>query len=365
MPFPVVYRVQPLHPRDLSGVRFHGERTGGDLSHITPPEHYDTEGRDAPMVFLFDEAGRPIDDPDRDWVGKIRDEVKEAAAFNTAQQVGELERAGKGARARRRAKEGDKPPYRSQGPGPLREVLVSVNAEWFDKAGGQPGQWDQAKVKAWSAEALRFVQAEWGPALRYARIDFDEDGPHLHAVAAPWVKMKTPNGAEQKVMVPRKFRASEDLEKAQDRAGAAFAHLGLVRGERRAEARRQAVAEGKQPEPKRQHVPPRRWRQQMATKAAALEAREKAVEAREAFVETEATKVLSAAQMVNRAQLTMGERVAVSIAEQGAKEAAIRAAKDRVAAEAKAKAKADAIKRAAIVSQRAKGKGWKGQGVDR
>ncbi len=365
MPFPVVYRVQPLHPRDLSGVRFHGERTGGDLSHITPPEHYDTEGRDAPMVFLFDEAGRPIDDPDRDWVGKIRDEVKEAAAFNTAQQVGELERAGKGARARRRAKEGDKPPYRSQGPGPLREVLVSVNAEWFDKAGGQPGQWDQAKVKAWSVEALRFVQDEWGPALRYARIDFDEDGPHLHAVAAPWVKMKTPNGAEQKVMVPRKFRASEDLEKAQDRAGAAFAHLGLVRGERRAEARRQAVAEGKQPEPKRQHVPPRRWRQQMATKAAALEARERALEGREKAVEGDAHKVLQAARAVDVSRLRVGERVAFDVAQQEAKEAAIRVAAIEAGERKKAEAKAEAIRRNAIAAQRAKGRGWKGQGVDR
>lgn len=365
MPFPVVYRLQPLHPRDLSGVRFHGERRGGDLRHITPPEHYDAEGRDAPMVFLFDETGQPIDDPDRDWVGKIRQEVKEAAAFNTAQQVAELEKAGKGARARRRAKEGDKPPFRAQGPGPLREVLLSVNAEWFDKADGPPGRWDQAKVKAWSVQAMRFVQEEWGPALRYARIDFDEDGPHLHAVAAPWVKVRTPNGAEQKVMVPRKFKASSDLERAQDRAGAAFAHLGIVRGERRAEEARKAKAEGREPEPKRAHVSPRRWRQQMEAKAAELASRERAVEGRERAVVEDAQKVAKAARAVDVAQLRVGERMAFDVAQQEAKEAAIRAAAIEAGERKKAEAKAEAIRRQAIIAQRAKGKGRRWQGADR
>ena len=335
------------------------------MSHITPPEDYVSEYRAPPQTFLFDEAGRPIDDPDRDWVRKIRDEVKEAAAYNTAQQVGELERAGKGARARRRAKEGDKPPYRSQGPGPLREILVSVNAEWFDDPNAPPGVWDRKKVIAWSNQALAFVQEEWGPALRYARIDFDEDGPHLHAVAAPWVKTKTPNGAEQKVMVPRLYGASQDLEKGQDRAGEAFAHLGIVRGERHAEARRQAKAEGREPEPKRGHVSPRRWRQQMAAKAAELAKREEAVEGREKAVEGDAHKVLQAARAVDVSRLRVGERVAFDVAQQEAKEAAIRVAAIEAGERKKAEAKAEAIRRNAIAAQRAKGKGWKGQGVDR
>lgn len=357
MAHPVVYRVQALHPRDLSGVRFHGERRGGDLSHITPPEDYEAEGRGAPVVLLYDEGGK-FKKGDRDWVKGIRDEIKQAAAFNTAQQVEELKRAGKGARARRRAKEGDKPPYRAQGPGPLREILVSVNAEWFDKEGGPPGQWDGRKVEAWAQTALKFVQKEWGPALRYVRIDFDEDGPHLHAVAAPWVKTQTPNGAEQKVMVPRKFRASADLEKAQDRAGEAFAHLGIVRGERRAEARRQAKAEGREPEPKRGHVTPRRWRQQMAEKEARLE--RQAEELREA-----AAKVAVSATAIRSVSLTAEERAKVDGAYATVKEAAILANRVKAGDRAKEEARRIAIAKNARAAQARKGKGGQGQGWDR
>lgn len=359
MAHPVVYRVQALHPRDLSGVRFHGERRGGDLSHITPPEDYVSEYRAAPQTFLFDEEGKPIANAnDRDWVGKIRQEVKEAAAFNTSQQVEELKKAGKGARARRRAKEGDKPPYRAQGPGPLREILVSVNAEWFDDPNAPPGVWDRKKVIAWSNQALAFVQEEWGPALRYARIDFDEDGPHLHAVAAPWVKTKTPNGAEQKVMVPRLYGASQDLEKAQDRAGEAFAHLGIVRGERRAEARRQAKAEGREPEPKRGHVPPRRWRQQMAEKEARLE--KQAEELLEA-----AAKVSVSAALVSSARLTAEERAKVDGARATLKEAAILANRVKAGDRARDEARRIAIAKNARAAQARKGKGGQGQGWDR
>jgi hypothetical protein len=358
MAHPVVYRVQALHPRDLSGVRFHGERRGGDLSHITPPEDYEVEGRGAPVVFLCDEEGKRIKGTDRDWVKGIRDEIKQAAAFNTAQQVEELKRAGKGARARRRAKEGDKPPYRAQGPGPLREILVSVNAEWFDKEGGPPGQWDGTKVIQWSNAAIAFVRKEWGPALRYVRIDFDEDGPHLHAVAAPWVKAKTPNGAEQKVMVPRLYGASQDLEKGQDRAGEAFAHLGIVRGERHAEARRQAKAEGREPEPKRGHVPPRRWRQQMAEKEARLE--KQAEELREA-----AAKVAVSATVVRSARLTAEERARVDGAHDTVKAAAILANRVKAGDRARDEARRIAIAKNARAAQARKGNGGQGQGWDR
>lgn len=329
------------------------------MSHITPPEDYVSEYRAAPQTFLFDEEGKPIANAnDRDWVGKIRQEVKEAAAFNTAQQVEELKKAGKGARARRRAKEGDKPPYRAQGPGPLREILVSVNAEWFDDPNAPPGVWDRKKVIAWSNQALAFVQEEWGPALRYARIDFDEDGPHLHAVAAPWVKTKTPNGAEQKVMVPRLYGASQDLEKAQDRAGEAFAHLGIVRGERRAEARRQAKAEGREPEPKRGHVPPRRWRQQMAEKEARLE--KQAEELLEA-----AAKVSVSAALVSSARLTAEERAKVDGARATLKEAAILANRVKAGDRARDEARRIAIAKNARAAQARKGKGGQGQGWDR
>ena len=145
---------------------------------------------------------------------------------------------------------------------------------------------------------------------------------------------------------------------SQDRAGEAFAHLGIVRGERRAEARRQAKAEGREPEPKRGHVPPRRWRQQMAEKEARLE--KQAEELLEA-----ATKVSLSAAVVRSASLTAEERAKVDGARATLKEAAILANRVKAGDRARDEARRIAIAKNARAAQARKGKGGQGQGWDR
>jgi len=51
-----------------------------------------------------------------------------------------------------------------------------------------------------------------------------------------------------------------DYEEAQDSVGRHFAQIGLVRGEWRKQAIRDALNNGKEPPAKRRHVRPAQWR---------------------------------------------------------------------------------------------------------
>lgn len=278
MAFQVVYRITGLAPRNLSAVRFHGERKGGDLSHVTPPEQYKEMGRSSPMVMCFDGRGRFHNDESFDWVNGIQNEVKAAARANTEAQVKSLYARGKAKEARRRAKQGDKQPYREQkSGGPLREILLSANAAHFQKENGKPGEWDKKKVREFIQHGTKFLQNEWGNSLRYLRVDLDEEGPHFHAIAAPWEATKTRTGVEQQRLQPTS-RSNYDTEKAQDRVGEAMSAAGLRRGERASQARRDARERGQASEPKRNHIAPAEWRRQQE---AELSEREKTLSMRE------------------------------------------------------------------------------------
>lgn len=298
MKHPVVYRVAGLAPRNLSAVRFHGERTGGDLSHVVPPELYDDLGRFEAMTICYDKNGNRRNDDDFDWVKGIHNEIAEAADGNTAAQVQSYEDKGNRKEARRRKKQGRKKPYREQkSGGPLREVLLSVNAAHFQKEGAKAGEWDTKKVVEFLKYGTEFLEAEHGNSLRYLRVDLDEDGPHFHAVIVPWEDTKTVGGVKQKRLEPAK-KGNYDTEKAQDRVGAYMSQAGLVRGERAAQARREAKARGKAPDARRVHVRPSEWRK---AKAWELNEREADLSKREAAAE----QVLSMANYINEAAIAV------------------------------------------------------------
>lgn len=307
MRYPVVYRVVGLAPRNLSAVRFHGERTGGDLFHVVPPELYEELGRFEAMIVCYDENGNRRNDDDFDWVQGIHNEISEAADGNTAAQVQRHTEKGNNKEARRRHTQGPKKPYREQkSGGPLREVLLSANTAHFQKEGGKAGEWDLSKVKDFMEVGTQFLEAEHGNSLRYLRLDLDEAGPHFHAVIAPWEETQTVGGVKQKRLEPSK-RTNYNTEAAQDRAGIYMSQVGLVRGKRAAQSRREAKARGDIPEPKRQHVKAVDWRK---AKAGDLLQKEVELEKREA----EANKVLALAVDINEASVSVSQAKAVQSA---------------------------------------------------
>ncbi len=89
----------------------------------------------------------------------------------------------------------------------------------------------------------------------------------------------------QRMLQPSIHPLIRDYEAAQDSVGEWFSEIGLVRGERRKQAIREALQDGRTPPANRRHVRPANWRAQeelrLAKAAAAVETRKRAVAERE------------------------------------------------------------------------------------
>ena len=143
----------------------------------------------------------------------------------------------------------------------------------------------------------------------HARADLDEAAYHIHAVILPRQRVEMKRGgkviSERWMLQPSKFPVIEDYEVAQDSVGEWFREAGLVRGERRKAAAREAFARGETPPPKRRHIRTQAWRleqqRKLAQKAKALEDKEREVQRREAEAET----VLAVAEAVAAGDLDL------------------------------------------------------------
>ncbi|WP_237754663.1 plasmid recombination protein, partial [Leisingera sp. ANG1] len=170
--------------------------------------------------------------------------------------------------ARKLEAEGPADPWRSCSRGPLREGIFTVNKDWFGGAGLL--EWDPERVSAFRKTAMSFLRENFpNGQLRYASAHVDEEAYHIHFVVAVWTEKPSANRGHQILLQASENPLIKSYEHAQDLAGEAFETIGITRGERRAEARRQARAEGKPLPEKRQHVPPSKWRAEERQKAQA------------------------------------------------------------------------------------------------
>ncbi|MFC5738822.1 plasmid recombination protein [Sinirhodobacter huangdaonensis] len=236
---PIVLRFQGLVPRNLWRFVMHDKRRGGDLSHVDPDLTRQNE------VLLGDE----------DWVPRLRAEIAEAQRSNLEEHLAAL-------RSKSRQKEADQveerglvDPWRACDHGPLREGILTVNKLWF--GGTAQGRWDPEKVDQFRARAMDFLQEHFPDGqLRYASGHVDEEAYHIHFVVAVWTEKQSANRGRQFLLQPSLNPLIARYESAQDIAGAAFADLGLARGEKRAEAIRKAKAAGEAVPKRRRHIPP-------------------------------------------------------------------------------------------------------------
>lgn len=258
----VVLRFEGMFPEQLDGVEAHRKRVRGDLGHIVRERSW----LNKPLI------------GDDDWALKARDEIQSMRIENFAHELEELKRRKRKKEIARRLAEGPKDPWRATRHGPLREVILTANSEWFKERviGVEPFDSD-IQEGMFEQVAVEWLKQNFGEDVIHARADRDELAYHIHAVIMPRVE-KMVNGAPRRMLEPSKHPLIEDYEKAQDSVGVWFSDIGLVRGERRAAAIRAARASGRTPPPKRRHSRPHEWRRdeeaRLALKDQALTARQ-------------------------------------------------------------------------------------------
>ncbi|TCP58396.1 hypothetical protein EV663_1297 [Rhodovulum bhavnagarense] len=268
--FPVVLRFEGLHPEDLGGYEAHRLRKGGDLGHVD-------RTRSQLNRRLIGEA---------DWAEQALAEIAEMRAENFAEELEALERRKRRKDLRRRLAEGPKDPWRASRHGPLREVILTANREWFEGDLSEfLGESDRnPREVAFEERAVAWLKQHFDDDVIHARADLDEQAYHIHAVIMPRATVEI-KGATRRMLQPSIHPMIKDYEAAQDSVGAWFAEIGLTRGERRAQAIRNALASGQEPPKQPRHVRPAEWRRQeelrLARKAAEVEERRRKVAARE------------------------------------------------------------------------------------
>ncbi|AML51698.1 hypothetical protein [Falsihalocynthiibacter arcticus] len=280
---PAVLRFAPFKPKQLSRFKMHDRRSGGDLSHID----------------LTKKTLNKIEHGCMNWIPKLKRRIARMAKRNCKNEVRALKAKGRISEAKRRQAEGAKSPWHANTDAPLREGILTVNKSWFGGIGVD--KWDPLKVETFRAYAMDFLHLSFpGSQLQYSASHSDEEAFHIHFVIAAWDRKTTGNRGDQIQLRAAANPILQSYELAQDLVGAHFEKIGITRGARSAEARRQAKEAGMPVPDKRRHVPPSEYREE---------------ECREGWVEAEAIKKRTAedcivARKKTRQRASRSERAA-------------------------------------------------------
>ncbi|WP_127563085.1 hypothetical protein [Nioella ostreopsis] len=327
---PIVLRFKPMFPRDLKRREMHGNRRGGDLTHIR-----------AHLSHLnWQEIGGP------DWIDRLNARIAQAAQENLQEEIDARTRKGRHKEAREVSRRGLVDPWKYTRLGPLREGVLTVNKKWLGGTGLE--EWDLRRVYDFLGRAMEFLTENFpGDQLLEVHVDMDEEAFHLHFVVGVWVEKVSGNRGRQLLLQPSANPLIARYEHAQDVAGEAFLALGIHRGERRAEAVRQALAAGLEaPEPRR-HVPPSQWRREQ--RRLALEDRDRIREA--ARAEAAATVADGVALAKSAVKKSRKRSVAEAKARKAETDREVAAAeRDR----ARAEAQAEVARRASLEAEAAR-----------
>ncbi|MFZ3582124.1 plasmid recombination protein [Loktanella sp. DJP18] len=240
-----------------------------------------------------------------DWAATALAEIREMTTENFAAELESLEKRKRKKDIERRIIEGPKQPWRPTRHGPMREVILTVNKDWFSEDAAFFGDDQATRENEFGAHAVAWLKANFGDDVIHARADRDEAAYHIHAVIMPRAtveiakpKAKVPTAtATRRMLQPSIHPLIENYEAAQDSVGEWFGGLGLVRGERTAAAIREAREIGQTPPKRRYHAKTWKWRRQeelrlkadaraLKDERLALDARVVKVQEREDEVET-------------------------------------------------------------------------------
>lgn len=269
--YPVVLRFEGMTPGDLAGYEAHRLRKGGDLGHVDRQR----SGLNQRLLGA------------NDWAETAQLEIQEIRQEMFAAELDYLERRKDRKAIKQRLAEGPRDPWRASRHGPLREVILTANKDWFDATEDSSEMFNSQRETNFERAAVEWLKTNFGDDVIHARADRDEQAYHIHAVILPRTTVRK-YGVECCMLQPSIHPMIRNYEEAQDSVGEHFKSVGLVRGERRKQAIREALSNGNPPPEKRRHVRPAKWRQmeekRLAEEAAKVEKRrrETASRAREA-----------------------------------------------------------------------------------
>lgn len=223
---PLVFGMRSIWPAQLSRVEMHQTRTGGDLSHIRP-------GRTHLNKFLI---GGP------EWRDELEESIRRASELNHRHAYSARRWVRKRKKEAQEIKRrGPQDPWKKdRSEGPLREGVLTANRKYFE--GDAPGFPDTEKENRFRKSALAFLKEQFGNTCVAAWEDRDEEAFHIHFVIAPWVTSQSKQAGTQRRLEPSSIPVVKNYEAGHDIAAEYFKSAGLVRGEKRAEARREAFA---------------------------------------------------------------------------------------------------------------------------
>jgi len=251
--FKAVCRAEPAVPKDVAGVVAHGNRTIGNVDHIVAAK------ADMKVMMIGDDSvARTIVEMSDDMAKFNRMSALSKRKFRNAK---ELNKAVESTPLKNPWRENRK------SRGPLREGILSVRREFFEADdnttdenrlsyvddSGEFTVHDKQKYRNFFKASKEFLAETFGDDCIYARFDGDEQSGHVHFVLARVVDIEPtvryPRGRRIFKITDHPLIGGNGSEKRgyellQDAVGEFFEtrypEMNIIRGERRAEAKRQA-----------------------------------------------------------------------------------------------------------------------------
>ncbi|MEC7795576.1 MAG: plasmid recombination protein [Pseudomonadota bacterium] len=203
--YPIVLRMQGVWPQNIGGYEKHRLRLGGDLGHIDPSKS---------------EANTQIIGDD-DWAALCLHEIEDMRLSNHAKALEALERRRRPAEVLKRLAEGPCDPWRPTRHGPMREIILTANKEWFAPDQTKEDDGFPSQAETFEIYAKQWLLKHFGDDCVHARADHDEEAFHIHAIIMP--RAKTKDG--RRVLQPSVHPMIRHYEKAQDDAGVWFSQI--------------------------------------------------------------------------------------------------------------------------------------------
>ena len=311
---PIVLRFKSMFPGSMAKMMMHAKRRGGPLDHVE---------------MAFAHRNRILHG--ENFVAEVGVEILEMKKQNRDAEVSALNAQNRRGKAKERQELGLIDPWKSSDNGPLREVVLTADTDYFRAAADAPedkvmitygitehGETVQHrlckdKVAAFEKRGREFFEKFFPDALRHLRLDLDEETPHFHGLLLQRTAKTSGRRGEQHLIQPTSHPLLKNYEHAQDEAGLFFSTIGLRRGEEHAKRQRAAKdATTSVPTAPRNTSPNeyrKSWQKSMDGRQQAIAAQEAETKLQRILAARDRTRAQSEASMASEKNRGADERI--------------------------------------------------------